>query len=84
MNWIDVNERLPEVKGTSDPLTSDYVLVVESDGDTFVAQLQFYPIAGYRKTISQYWSENSTSCGCCARNLSPTHWMPLPPIPGEE
>lgn len=49
--WIDVNQRLPEVKGDGDPLTSDYVLVVENCGEMFVAQLMFYPIAGYRHQV---------------------------------
>lgn len=82
MNWIKVEDRLPEI--VHDNGTSNYVLVRESGDDFFVAHLNFYPAKGYRKTDEWIWSENSTGCGCCGRSLNPTHWMILPDLPKDE
>lgn len=79
--WISVKDRLPEIKGNYCP--SDAVLVCESDGDMYVACVTYYPIEGFRKKEEYRWSEQSTGCGCCARDLRVEYWMPLPKLPKE-
>jgi hypothetical protein len=78
--WISVKEKLPEIdpKGYS----SENVLVYDSEG-FLVACVNFYPARGCRKEDLYTWSEQCTGCGCCARSLNPTHWMPLPVPPKE-
>jgi|GEM_PF-1666975 len=81
--WISVKDTLPNLKDESKihNSVSPDVLVVESDEQMYVAYLSFYAIAGYRKKEVYRWSEISTGCGRCGRNLNPTHWMPLPELP---
>ena len=77
MKWISV-ETPPKLNDSNE---SEGVLVIENDGDMFVAHLNYYPVSGYRTEESYSWSENSTGCGCCGRHLEPTHWMQLPEKP---
>lgn len=81
-NWIHVKDKLPEPKKI-DGADIEYedVLVVDRDGQMYVGYLQKWGISGYRTEEEYHWSERSTSCGCCAQDLKPTHWMPLPAPP---
>ncbi len=78
MQWISVEKEKPKL---NDKNESENVLVIESDGEMYVAHLNFYPIQGYRTKEEYTWTENSTGCGCCSSSIKPTHWMPLPKPP---
>lgn len=71
--WIKCSDRLPE--------TDENCLVIDENGDCYVACLVLLNANGYRTEDTTYWSEQSTGCGCCSNGISPTHWMPLPPPP---
>jgi hypothetical protein len=79
--WISVNDRLPDIKDISINSESEDVLVLSSDGNMYVAYLNFYPISGYRTEEQYSWSDRSTGCGCCSESIDVTHWIPLPPPP---
>lgn len=76
--WISISEEKPKINDSNE---SDDVLIIDSGGNQYVASLFFYPIEGYRKVESSGWSERTTGCGCCCRDINPTHWMPLPKPP---
>lgn len=83
MKWINVYKELPKWKEKSEiaDFDSEHVLILESDGSMYVGYLAKYEICEYRKEELYAWREVSTSCGCCARDLKPTHWMELPKPP---
>lgn len=83
--WIDVKKEKPPrvVKDNKDEsnYVLYYVLVVDEQGDMYVANMTHYPISDHRKKEEYFWAENTTGCGCCLQNLAVTHWMPLPLAP---
>jgi hypothetical protein len=81
MNWIDVENNLPDLEHKTICSQSEDVLVLDYDGTMYVAYLTFYPCVGYSKIECLSWSNRSTGCGCCERDLNPTHWMSLPKSP---
>jgi hypothetical protein len=85
MTWIKCSERLPELTNQeSEASESDNVLILNSDGNIYVARLIFYPVKGYRTKEEYDWSEQSSGCGCCCSILNPTYWIPLPIRPKQE
>ncbi len=84
-NWINVKDKLPDIKEhIGVDIEYQDVLVLDSDQQMYVAYLTKRGISGFR-TVEQYsWEERSTGCGCCAKPLTPTHWMPLPELPNIE
>jgi hypothetical protein len=81
IEWIKVEDRLPEIKDKSKNSESKDVLILDSDNTIYVGYLNYYPIEGYRKKEEYIWRDRSTGCGCCSTNLTPTHWMTLPELP---
>mgnify|MGYP002132765679 FL=1 len=72
MNWIDVNEKLPET-GIDSVYGSEWVLVsYVFDGKQYVGEARFI------KVKQSYW-ENVF--GDKMINNQVTHWMPLPEPP---
>lgn len=84
MNWISVNDKMPEFTNIfEDESTSNDVLVVTEGDSYYVAYLIFYPARGYRKEPKTYWLEQGSGCGCCCccSSLHVKYWMPLPSFP---
>jgi len=83
MEWISVKDSLP--KWLQNPEFFDFesedVLIVEESGKMFVAYFCKYTKWELDVLNRSSWNERGTSCGCCTRELNPTHWMPLPAIP---
>ena len=72
MNWIDVNEKLPEV-GIDSVYGSAWVLVsYVFDGKQYVGEARFI------KVKQPYWKN---VFGDKMINNQVTHWMPLPEPP---
>ena len=76
MKWINVEDELPK--------QGECVIVIESDNSQYIGIFCIYEKSDYIKEEERIWSEYSTGCGCCTRNLKPTHWMPLPDPPTKE
>ena len=69
MNWIDVNEKLPEV-GIDSVYGSEWVLVAGLfDGNQYVSE------GKYVATNRPYWKSAYDD------KIQVTHWMPLPKPP---
>ncbi len=82
MEWIRVQDRLPDIKDKSRALScSEDVLVLDYDGIQYVGYLIFYGISGKRKQEQYSWSDRADGLGGGSESLKPTHWMPLPPYP---
>jgi hypothetical protein len=80
--WIKCSDRMPDLKNKDGSNScSEDVLIIESDETMYVANLVYLNASGYRKEERYYWKENSTGCGCCAEDLFPEYWMPLPTPP---
>ncbi len=77
--WIKCTDRLPEIVSGN---TSNNVLIICDEG-ILVARIILYRALNNRKTDEYKWSEQSTGCGCCAEDITPTHWMTLPEPPKE-
>lgn len=76
MNWIKVEEKLPELTLGPDGIKdypSEWVLISEGN--------EMY-VAAY--TIYDKWAVNSNEIFCDDElPIHPTHWMPLPKPPKE-
>lgn len=83
MDWIDVNDRLPELHDEvwdSDGEifhydVSDPVLVAFNNGEQTVACYEVDKDVDFRGWVNVFGSEELHSV---------THWMPLPALPGEK
>lgn len=72
MNWIDCKTQMPP----TDEYDESEKVLIYCDYGVLVATYH------HSKTPQHcYWSEYTTTCGCCGAILNPTHWMPLPEKP---
>lgn len=75
MEWISVNDHLPEMKEDDDSICSNDVLAFDGERMFVACRWKFK----FREEI--YFK--STVCDCCDSLGEITHWMPLPELPKE-
>lgn len=69
--WISVKDRLPELRDDQYPSKDVLVVVNDEHKSMYVA---------YYTTYGE-WEVQETGCGCCSKDIKPTHWMSLPKPP---
>lgn len=85
MEWISVNDRLPELKD-GNVYSEDVFAYCISDGETRDCRIpNTYPKAQRYSSIDCIvrWKDSSPSFRCNKMYGKVTHWMPLPEPPKE-